>query len=130
MKKKDIKSRKDIFLLVSTFYTKVRKDTMLAPFFEIIQDWDKHIQVLTTFWESNLFLKTKYLGDPLITHVKVDKVFNHSIKQEHFGLWLNLWLETIDNLFEGEYANRAKQKARKMTTFIYLEIFESRIKKD
>jgi len=127
MKKNDITSRDDIFILVSKFYEKVRKDEVLSPFFnETIKDWDTHLQHLTTFWESSLFLKTKYYGDPLEAHAKVDKAFNNSITELHFGLWLNLWFQTIDELYEGDYAENAKRRARKMGTFMYLKIFESR----
>lgn len=127
MEKKDIKNRDDIFLLVSTFYGKIRKDAVLGPFFnETITDWDEHLDKLTTFWESNLFLKTKYLGNPLEAHAKVDRMFNHTITNEHFGLWLNLWIQTIDELFTGDYAENAKYRARKMGTFLYLKIFEAR----
>lgn len=127
--KKDIKSRDDVFLLVSSFYVKVRKDAVLGPFFnEVITDWDAHLERLTNFWESSLFLKTKYLGNPLEAHVKVDQENNNSITELHFGLWLNLWFQTIDELFEGEYANNAKQRARKMGTFLYLNIFQARQK--
>lgn len=124
--KKDIHNRADIFLLVSTFYEKVKKDTLLAPFFASIDDWDEHLERLTTFWESSLFLKTKYLGDPLKAHVKVDKDHKHGIEQKHFGQWMNLWYETIDDLFEGEVAQRAKNRARKMSTFLYMNIFQAR----
>ncbi|MDH7914312.1 group III truncated hemoglobin [Winogradskyella sp. SYSU M77433] len=127
MHKKDITSREDIFLLVSKFYEKVRKDTVLGPFFNnSIKDWDAHLQHLTTFWESSLFLKTRYYGNPLEVHVNVDKANNNTITELHFGLWLNLWHQTIDELFEGEYANNAKRRARKMGTFLYLKIFEAR----
>ncbi|AUP77966.1 group III truncated hemoglobin [Flavivirga eckloniae] len=127
MNKKDLKSRDDVFLLVSSFYDKVRKDTVLAPFFNnTIEDWDAHLERLTTFWESSLFLKTKYLGNPLEAHIKVDKDNGHSISELHFGLWLNLWFETVDELFEGDYAENAKRRARKMSTFLYLKIFEAR----
>lgn len=127
MTKTDIKSREDIFLLVSEFYKKVRRDNVLGPFFnDTIQDWDTHLQHLTTFWELSLFLKTKYYGNPLEVHVKVDKAHNNSITELHFGLWLNLWFETIDELFEGDYAENAKRRARKMGTFLYLKIFEAR----
>ena len=127
MHKKDITSREDIFLLVSKFYEKVRKDTVLGPFFNnSIKDWDAHLQHLTTFWESSLFLKTSYYGNPLEVHVKVDEANNNTITELHFGLWLNLWHQTIDELFEGEYANNAKRRARKMGTFLYLKIFEAR----
>ncbi len=50
MIKKDINSREDVHLLVSSFYDKVRKDDFLGPFFnEAISDWDKHIDHLTDF---------------------------------------------------------------------------------
>ena len=59
MDKKDIGNRADVILLVSKFYEKVRKDNVLGPFFnETIKDWDAHLEHLTTFWESSLFLKT------------------------------------------------------------------------
>tara|TARA_R110000868_G_scaffold235220_3_gene488951 strand:+ start:938 stop:1327 length:390 start_codon:yes stop_codon:yes gene_type:complete len=127
MEKKDIKTREDVFLLVSAFYTKVKKDSLLGPFFnDAIKDWDAHLNLLTTFWESNLFFKTKYLGNPLEAHVKVDRAHNHAITELHFGMWLNLWLQTIDELFIGEVAENAKYRARKMSTFLYMKIFEAR----
>jgi len=131
MNKEDIETREDVFLLVSAFYDKVREDDVLGPFFNnLIKDWDSHIDRLTTFWESSLFmtrkLEHKYKGDPLAAHVKVDKENNHSITELHFGIWLNLWFQTIDELFEGDYAENAKRRARKMGTFLYLKIFEAR----
>lgn len=127
MEKSDIKTREDIHLLVSSFYTKVRKDDVLGPFFnDTIKDWDTHFEHLTTFWESSLFLKAKFTGNPLEAHVKVDADNNNSITELHFGLWLNLWFQTIDELFKGDYAENAKRRARKMGTFLYLKIFEAR----
>ncbi len=131
MVKKDIQTREDIFLLVASFYKKIRKDKVLAPFFnDAIKDWDVHLDKLTTFWESSLFmtrkLEHKYKGNPLEVHAKVDKDNNNSITELHFGLWLNLWFQTIDELFEGDYAENAKRRARKMGTFFYLKIFEAR----
>ncbi|NRD24176.1 group III truncated hemoglobin [Winogradskyella litoriviva] len=127
MKKTDIKTRADIFQLVTSFYQKVRNDEKLGPFFnETIKDWNAHLEHLTTFWESSLFLQTKFTGNPLEAHAKVDKAFNHSITELHFGLWLNLWFQTIDELFEGDYAENAKRRARKMGTFMYMNIFAAR----
>ena len=131
--KNDIKTREDVFLLVSSFYKKVRADDVLGPFFnDVIKDWDAHLYKLTNFCETSLFmtrkLDHKYHGDPLEAHVKVDKENNNSITELHFGLWLNLWFETIEELFEGDYAEQAKHRARKMGTFLYLKIFEARTK--
>ncbi|MBJ6367085.1 group III truncated hemoglobin [Snuella sedimenti] len=125
--KRDIKTREDVYLLVSSFYEKIRKDAVLGPFFNnVITNWDAHLERLTDFWEASLFLKTKYLGNPLEAHIKVDNDNKNSITEKHFGLWLNLWLQTIDELFVGDYAENAKSRARKMATFLYLKIFEAR----
>ena len=131
MTKKEIETREDVYILVTTFYAKVRKDPFLGPFFNrAIKDWNEHIEKLTTFWETSLFttrrLENKYYGNPLAVHVDVDRDNNQSITQVHFGKWLNLWFETIDQLYEGEYALKAKQKAQKMSTFLFLKIFEAR----
>lgn len=129
--KNDINTREDVHLLVASFYKKVRADNILGPFFnDVIKDWDAHLERLTTFWETSLFmtrkLEHKYHGDPLEAHVKVDKENNNSITELHFGLWLNLWFETIEELFKGDNAENAKRRARKMGTFLYLKIFEAR----
>lgn len=126
MKKEDIKTRDDVALLVSSFYEKVRNNNTLKPFFSPIENWDKHLDTLTTFWESSLFLKTKYYGNPIEAHIKVDQANQNTMTQEHFGIWMNLWFETIDELFVGDYANMAKNRARKMNTFLYLKLFEAR----
>jgi len=128
MEKKDISTREDVYLLVSSFYDKVRKDEVLGPFFEMIEDWDEHLEKLTDFWQSNLFLKTRYYGNPLEAHIKADNANANSISELHFGLWLNLWFETIDGLFEGDIAQNAKQRARKMATFMNMSIFQARQK--
>ena len=130
MPKTDIQTRDDVYLLVSEFYKKVRENDILKPFFnDTITDWEAHLQQLTTFWESGLFLKTRYTGNPLEAHAKVDAAHHHSITELHFGIWLNLWFQTIDELFEGDYAENAKRRARKMGTFLYMNIFEARQKK-
>ncbi|MDT8346899.1 MAG: group III truncated hemoglobin [Flavobacteriaceae bacterium] len=123
----DITNRADVQLLVTTFYTQIRKHETLGVFFnEMITDWDEHLEKLTDFWESNLFFKAKFKGNPAQAHIQVDQHFQHSIKMEHFGMWLNLWVATIDSLFEGELANRAKANARKMATHLYITLYQAR----
>lgn len=132
--KEDINNRADVFLLVSTFYEKIRVENTLGPIFNSrIKDWDAHLELLTTFWETSLFftrkLDKKYKGNPLEAHVEVDKANANSINEQHFGIWLNLWTQTINELFKGDIAELAKRRARKMGTFLYLKIFEARSKK-
>lgn len=127
--KKIIENRDDLTLLVHSFYTKIRADKEIGFFFnETITNWDEHLEKLTDFWEMNLFAIKKYKGNPIAIHNEVDKHFDHRISPNEFGIWLNLWFETLDELFEGENVEILKRRARKMGTFLYMNIFESRNK--
>jgi hemoglobin len=127
--RKEIEDRADISHLVRSFYAKIRHDGMLGPIFnDSIQDWEPHLEKLIDFWEGNLFffVKTKYKGDPKIAHNTLDEKMDNSLTMTHFGHWINLWLETIDEHFQGETAERAKMIARKMASFLFLKIVENR----
>ncbi|VAW14243.1 globin family protein [hydrothermal vent metagenome] len=127
MKKEDIKNRADIKLLVGTFYAKIRAHEVLGPIFNgIITDWESHLVLLTDFWETQLLLKRKYYGNPVTVHQEVDDKMNHSITSEHFGLWLNDWFATIDELFEGDTAWVAKNRAQKMSTMLFMQMYQHR----
>ncbi len=129
MAKRKIETREDVSLLVRTFYARVRKDELLGPIFNgIITDWETHLELLTDFWETNLFFKRKYFGNPMHAHIEVDKKVGGTINELHFGTWINLWHQTIDELFEGETAEIAKNRSRNMGTFIHLNIFNARDK--
>ena len=127
--KHDILDRNDVDLLVRTFYSKIREHETLGPIFDqMVMDWESHFELLTDFWESQLFLAKKYKGNPIKVHQAVDKRINGTLTMEHFGQWLNLWLQTLDQLFEGERAWIAKNRARKIATMLYVNIFENRMR--
>jgi len=129
MQKKDIESREDIARLVNNFYSKVREEKLLGPIFNtVIKDWEVHLDLLTDFWETNLFFIKKYNGNPLEKHVEVDKIYKHTINELHFGTWINIWHQTIDTMFEGDIAQLAKNRARNMSTFMNMEIFKNKPK--
>lgn len=107
-----IESREEVEELVHQFYGRIRKDELLGPIFNAhISEakWPLHLEMLTDFWESNLFGVRKFTGRPLQKHLQVDRNLNYSIVQEHFERWLQLWFSTIDYLFEGERAEQAKE---------------------
>ncbi|AKA35437.1 group III truncated hemoglobin [Flagellimonas lutaonensis] len=125
--KNDIVNRDDVSLLVNTFYGKIRRHDLLGPIFNsIITDWESHLELLTDFWETQLFLKGKYRGNPVIVHQEVDDKMDGTITSEHFGQWINLWFETLDALFDGERAWIAKNRAQKMSTMLYMQIYQHR----
>lgn len=128
---KEIKNRQNIALLVNTFYTKVRKDELLGPIFNSHipeESWPEHLDKLTDFWVTNLLGEVCFKGNPSQAHARVDKNLNHSISQVHFGQWLKLWFNSIDSLYTGELADRAKNAARRMSTGQFMAIWRHRPK--
>lgn len=125
--KQDIQNRGDVFTLVSTFYGKVRENKEIGHFFnETITDWPVHLERLTDFWETNLFMVSKFRGNPAKAHKDVDQAFNNSIEQKHFGEWLNMWFSTLDELFEGDRVEIAKNRARNMASHFFMNIYMHR----
>ncbi|KAF2340033.1 group III truncated hemoglobin [Flavobacterium tistrianum] len=127
--KKQIENRADVSFLVHQFYAKIRADQEIGFYFnEMISDWDAHLEKLTDFWETNLFGVRKYKGNPHAVHNEVDAHFDEKIAPNEFGIWLNHWFQTIDEHFEGENAETLKRRARKMSTFLYMSMFQHRQK--
>lgn len=127
--KKQIENRDDITFLVNQFYAKIRADKEIGFYFnEMITDWDAHLEKLTDFWETNLFAVRKYKGNPHAVHNEVDAHFGENITANEFGIWLNHWAQTLDEYFEGENVETLKRRARKMSTFLYMSMFQHRQK--
>jgi hemoglobin len=127
--KKQIENRTDVSFLVHQFYAKIRADKEIGFYFnEMISNWDAHLEKLTDFWETNLFGVRKYKGNPHAVHNEVDTHFDEKITSNEFGIWLNHWFQTIDEHFEGENAETLKRRARKMSTFLYMSMFQHRQK--
>lgn len=116
--KKDITTLKNIQQMVDSFYGKVREDDMLADIFNnIIQDrWPQHLEKMYRFWQTVLLEEHSYYGSPFLPHVKLP------VEANHFERWLKLFNETVDTLFEGEKAIRAKWQGERMA-----ELFLSKI---
>jgi hemoglobin len=101
---KDIENKDDVTLLVNQFYGKVLQDPSLKDFFKHL-DFEAHKPKMIHFWAFVL------LDEPNYTTNVTEKHLNMPLKQAHFDRWLQLFEETIDELFEGEKADLAKQRA-------------------
>lgn len=117
---KEIESRKDIQLMVDTFYSKVQEDEALNQIFNVIAkvDWESHLPKMYDFWETLLFHKVSYKGNPMRIHKLLHEM--HPLKKEDFEKWLVLFCETIDELFVGDRAELAKSRAQSVATSIQL----------
>lgn len=103
----DIANQEDIKNLVHTFYAKVKEDETLFKIFDPIikNNWAAHLEKMVKFWSTLLLYTREYKDDPLPKHLPL------AIDKVHFDIWLSLFNQTLDELFEGEIAENAKKRA-------------------
>jgi hemoglobin len=120
--KQDIESKAAIPLLINTFYSKVRKSEAIGYIFNDVArvDWESHLPIMYDFWESIIFHTGPYARNPMAVHKALHQ--RHPLNKAHFKEWLKLFKETVDELFEGENAERAKQRAESIATVMQLKI--------
>ena len=123
--KKDIESREDVILFVDYFYKKVEADPVIGFIFtEIAQvDWSHHLPKMYDFWESVLFGKALFKGNPMEIHFKLNK--EKPLGEKEFERWKNLFIETIDELFKGQQADETKKKAASIADLMHYKIHSS-----
>lgn len=111
VEKKDIENIEDIKVVVDSFYNKVKVDDKIAVFFNDIAqvNWDIHLPKMYSFWSTILFGSMTYKGSPVAHHIPINSL--KEMEREHFDRWLELWTETVNELFEGKIASAAIYKA-------------------
>jgi dephospho-CoA kinase len=102
--KRPLNTREDIELLVQTFYSKVMQDEILIPFFQHL-DFSSHLPKMVDFWCFALIGTTGYTTNVIEKHLHMP------LQNDHFDHWINLFNQTLDELFVGENAEMAKQRA-------------------
>lgn len=121
----DLTNRVDIEFLLQAFYKKVLQDDTIGFFFtEIAQiDMDTHMPRLVAFWHSVLFHEAGYRGNPILTHIELNR--KASLETHHFQRWILLFEETLDAHFSGPVSRKAKEKARAMVLLMKMKIADS-----
>ena len=123
---KDIQNIHDIDTLVKTFYSRLLKDELLGPVFLKTDSFslEKHIPIINQFWYSVIFSESTYKGNPMLVHLELNKRL--PINDLHFKQWLSFWNATVDELFEGPFALKAKEKAMSIGQLMQLKINQQR----
>lgn len=108
----DITTPDDVHRMVHSFYGKVREDELLGPVFNDVAcvDWGHHLPIMVTFWESLLLKTDRYRRNALLPHLEVFRKV--SFDPRLMDRWLMLFDETVDSLFAGEVADKAKHWAK------------------
>jgi hemoglobin len=112
---RDIETRKDIDELVEEFYRKAMTDDLIGYIFTDVAriNLETHLPIIADFWEMLLFgslnYPAKYGRSPMQAHHALNEKEN--LRAEHFGRWVRLFSETVDEMFAGERAKLAKMRA-------------------
>lgn len=121
---KDIETREDILLVVRKFYELLLTDERISFFFTKITDVDKHLEehleILATFWEQSLFLKGGYSNNMFQIHKNVHE--KSPLKKEHYDIWLSHLNTSINENFEGKFAEQMKTNALSMATVMQIKL--------
>lgn len=109
--KVDIKNRDDLMRLLENFYLTAMHDEKIGFFFTKVVKLDltAHLPVIVDFWEKVLFGKPVYYNNPLAVHQKMHA--QSPLLKEHFERWVEIFSNTVDKLFAGEFADTAKMRA-------------------
>lgn len=115
---KEIMAMEDIELLVDTFYSRVREDELLGPIFgERLEDkWEEHLAKMYRFWQTLLLWEHTYHGSPLMPHLDMP------VEKKHFERWVEIFHQTVDDLFAGEVAEEAKWRGNRMAEMFNYKI--------
>lgn len=120
--KHDISSPLDVKTLVDSFYHDVKSDSVIGYIFNDVAqvNWESHLPKMYSFWEFALLGSATYKGNPMMKHIALNA--KEMLTQEHFERWVKLWETTIDRLFKGEIANRAKARGQLMKTVMLIKM--------
>jgi hemoglobin len=120
--KRDIENREDLMHLLSAFYVKLLNDPSISYLFTDVAkiDLDHHLPVLVDFWEMVLFQSDSYRKNAMQPHMVLHQ--KSPLQKAHFDTWLTYFKSTVDELFEGEKAFLAKERATSVATVMQIKI--------
>jgi len=118
----DIQSREDIKVLINNFYDKVKKDDAIGFIFNDIAkvNWAQHLPIMYDFWETLLLDAASYSKNAMEVHYTLNRKV--PLEETHFERWLQLFSETLDELFSGKIATMAKTKAKSIASLMQFKM--------
>lgn len=120
--KKDITDRNDLIQLLTLFYNKLLADNSISYLFTDIAkiDLPHHLDTLVNFWDSVLFQNDVYRKNAMQPHMILHQ--KSPLQKHHFETWLRYFNESVDELFEGEKAFLAKERALSIATVMQIKV--------
>ena len=119
MIKRDIETREDLFTLLTEFYQIAIPDAEIGHHF-VDMDLESHLPVIVDFWEKALFSRPVYYGNPLAVHQVLHE--KAPLEHDHFARWVEIFDATVDRLFAGEMADKAKDIAARVAGSLHMRL--------
>ena len=107
---------KTLETLVRAFYARARTDSVIGHLFDGVEDWEKHIRQITTFWSSVALMSGRYHGQPLPVHAKLP------LESRHFERWLLLFQQTLDEVCSEAAKPYLMEKARRIASSLEMGV--------
>jgi hemoglobin len=121
----DLGDRTDVEALLRRFYSRALDDELLAEPFARVREigLDAHIPTMCDFWETMLFRAGRYRGSALVAHRHVHQ--RTPLSDRHFDRWLTIWHSTVDEMYRGPAAERAKVQAARIAWAMHRRLIRS-----
>lgn len=112
--------------MVRQFYGTIIKDDIVGPYFiRALGDdltnykWHEHLNTLNNFWLTMMNGEKNYWGDPFPPHAFIGELYPKT-----FERWLELFRETVDEIFTPEIADKFYKKSEVLADRFmeYLEV--------
>ncbi len=122
--KNDICNREDLLKLVTCFYDKLLADKSINYLFKDVAkiELPHHLEVLVDFWDNILFQNDTYRKNAMQPHMILHQ--KSTLQKLHFETWLKYFNQSVDELFEGEKAFLAKERALSIATVMQIKILQ------
>lgn len=106
--------------LVEEFYGAIQQHDRLKLLFNPRLDgkWEPHLEKMKSFWRSVLLTTGEYYGRPVPVHNAIAE-----LEEDDFALWINLFDETVDRVFDPFPRIIIKEKARRIAKSLWLARF-------
>lgn len=120
--KQDISNRTDIDELLRAFYDRLLADHSINYIFNDVMkvDMKAHLPVIGDFWETILLDANTYRKNVMRLHLDMNN--QTPLLKHHFATWLHHFNSTVDEMFEGPIAFRAKERALSIATMMQVKI--------
>ena len=121
--------KESIDVLMDIFYAKIRMDKNgVGDIFNNAigrsdEEWRLHKHKISNFWQGMLLGEGNYSGAPLKVHLELSP-----FPREYFKIWLDLFEESLKQVFNDEVAYRILQRAQMIAQRFQFMLYESESK--